>query len=86
MARGPYGMSVPLESPCARKFCLVGALRRSAKQGKGEAGARRILKRLCSGSDMYFNDKKSTTHADILNLLRRAHKEAGNGELVEVYL
>lgn len=88
-ARDASGFPVPSYSRHASSYCLVGAASVSCPTYSSFAeydNAKRAVRALTGQRGIAaFNDSKSTKHADVLDILRRAHKAAGNGE-PEVYL
>lgn len=87
-ARNSLGYFVHVNDPEACRFCTEGAIRR-ASAGKNIWWVHVVgLVGRCIPTNVpvpVFNDCPTTTHADILALLRNAHKLAGDGspEVVE---
>ena len=77
--RTPKGSSLDPERPDVTCFCAVGALRHVVAPHEAEQLLNMAVRDISDNSDWYvtqFNDRKSTTHADVLALYDAAIKRA----------
>lgn len=78
-ARDEHGNTVHPPDEGAHSFCVLGALERATGGGRRYDEVNELLNSEAKQYAGDFNDATTTTHADILALLRRAHKAAGDG-------
>lgn len=72
-ARTKQGNAIGYDSPAASKWCIVGACRVE----HGSVTAEREIWRAIGWTIPTFNDAPTTTHADVMRVLRKAFIAAG---------